>query len=131
MHPREHDGRLDGLGDVVDGAQVQALLLVRDRVHGGHEDHRQVARGGIGTQALEHGIAVHLRHHDVEQHEVGPGLARRDPQGADPGVGDPHAEMRREHLAQHREVLRRVVDDEDGAVDPFVALRQVKGQGRL
>jgi hypothetical protein len=48
VHAGHHDGRVDRLGDVVDGAHVQAGLLVVGRAHGGEEDHRDVAGLGVG-----------------------------------------------------------------------------------
>ena len=73
--PRLQEHRVERLGQVVLGAELDAahhaVHLVQRR---DHED-RDVAQRGIGLEPLEHGIAVQVRHHDVEQHEVDGGAA--------------------------------------------------------
>jgi hypothetical protein len=115
-HPGEHDGRLERLGDVVDGAQSEAPLLVARGIHGGDEDHGNVAGKRIDAQVLEHLEAIHARHHDVEQDQVGSGLAGGDLQGARAGVGSQDAASRLQQFAKNGQVLRVVVDNEDGRV---------------
>ena len=83
------------------------------RLAGGDHDDRQVGGGGIGPQPPAHLVAVHPRHEDVEQDEVGPLLppcgqrllARcRRHDGVALGV---------EHGLQQPDVGRRVVDHQD------------------
>lgn len=92
--PGDEHGRLDRLGDEVGGAFADAALLLLGVVHGGDENHRDVAGGRVVLQFGENLVAVHLRHHHVEQDEVGRWLGSRDLQGAPPGIGCPHAEGR-------------------------------------
>ena len=68
---------MERLGDVVVGAQVQALGLVRGGALGGQQDDRY----GPGGAQLAHDLdAVQVGHHDVQQHHVRAvflGLAQR------------------------------------------------------
>ena len=73
--------RLERLGDVVHRAQLQALDLVLGVGEGGEVDDGDVAQGGVGLQAAADLKAVHVRHHDVQEDQGGPGLLG-DGQGA-------------------------------------------------
>ena len=68
QHQLAHRPRL---GDVVVGAFREPLLLVRRGGLGGEHDDRDAAREEVPAQLTAGFVAVHLRHHDVEQHEVG------------------------------------------------------------
>ena len=64
---------MERLGDVVVGAEVEALGLVGGRALGGQQDHRH--RPPLAQ--LAHDLdAVEVRHHDVEQDDVRPDLLR-------------------------------------------------------
>ena len=67
---RFEQSRLERLGQVILRAHPDAahdrVQLAQSRNH----DDRNVAQGFIGLEALEHFVAIHFRHHDVEQHEV-------------------------------------------------------------
>ena len=66
-HPRQHLHWIEGLGDVVVRAHVQAQHLVGVLTLGGQQDHGDVA----GLSQLGHsGQAVHDRHHDVHEDQV-------------------------------------------------------------
>jgi len=71
LHARQQDRRADGLGDVIDRAQREAFALVFSIHTRGEKNHRDVASGIVGLELATHLIAVHVRHHDVEQHQVG------------------------------------------------------------
>ena len=76
LDARAQRRRAERLRQARGGARSEQLrALGRARLRRDHE-HRQVARGGIGAQRLEHGRAVAARHHPVEDQEVGRGLAR-------------------------------------------------------
>ena len=47
-----------------------ARATALDLVDGGDHDDRDRPQRGVRPQALEHLEAVHLRHHDVEEHEI-------------------------------------------------------------
>ena len=67
---RFEQSRLERLGQVILRAHPDAahdrVQLAQSRNH----DDRNVAQGFIGLEALKHFVAIHFRHHDVEQHEV-------------------------------------------------------------
>ena len=77
---RAHAGHqrrlLERLGEIV----VAACFETNDDVArvglGGHQNDRHEAQRGVLLELLEHRDAVELRHHDVEQDEVGLELAR-------------------------------------------------------
>ena len=56
--------------DVVDGADIEALLLVDLLGLGGEEDDGNVARDGNVLKSPADFIAVHAGHHHVEQNEI-------------------------------------------------------------
>ena len=73
-HARQHLLEVEGLGDVVVGAGVEALHLVAPAVARGEHQHRHGAPGA--PPGFQHRDAVHLRQADVEDHRViGLGLA--------------------------------------------------------
>ena len=75
---REQLLRVDRLRQVVPRARLEAALAVALHRLRGHRDDRQVLAAGELAD-LAHGLqAVHLRHHDVHQHDVDVGLALHD-----------------------------------------------------
>ncbi len=78
--PRLEQHRIEGLGQVVLGAELDAAEHAVELVEGRDHDHRQVAKRGVGLDLPEHAIAVELRHHDVEQDEIDR-LLGQHPQG--------------------------------------------------
>ena len=74
---------------VVVTAVLESLDPVLDRIAGAEHDHRQ--GGARGAQFLDHGEAVHLRQHDVDDRQVAVFMARleeavRPVGGVDRGV---------------------------------------------
>jgi hypothetical protein len=110
----QQDGRPQRLGDVVGGPQREAVLLVLVVDPGGDEDHRDVAGRLVGLQALDDFVAVHLRHHHVEQDQVGAGLGGGDLQRDGAGFGGEHPEVPLQHAADALQVDPRVVHHQDG-----------------
>ena len=68
---------LERLGEIVVAAGLEAMDDVARVGFGGHEDDRDEAKRCIPLELLQHRDAVELRHHDVEQDEIGLELARR------------------------------------------------------
>jgi len=99
--------------DIVDGADVEAFLLVQFVGLGGEEDDGNVARGGIVLQSPADLIAVHAGHHHVEQDEIGLLGGSGDCQGLFAVGGHLGAERVLQHPGNDRNVGRRVVDDQD------------------
>lgn len=69
-HACQHLGVMERLGDVVDAADLEPPRFLAGIVHVGNEDHGDVAQPGIPFDMLADGIAVHIRHHDVEQYQI-------------------------------------------------------------
>ncbi len=63
-------GRVDRLGDVGGGAGVDAALALAGLDLGGDGDDRQVLRAGQLAHRSHRRVAIHDRHHDVDQHDV-------------------------------------------------------------
>ena len=74
--PRDQLARREGLGDVVVGAHLEAEDLVPLFHAAGDHDHGNAAGLGILLEPPTDLPAVELRHHDVEQDDVGLVLAR-------------------------------------------------------
>jgi hypothetical protein len=68
---------------------------------------------GIRLEAAHHLDAVELRHHDVEEHEVGRGLPDAGQRLLAVAGDDDVVPVRRQPPREHVPVLSRVVDDED------------------
>ena len=67
-HPRQHLLDVEGLGDIVVGAGVDARHLVAPAVARGQDQHRHLAP--VAAPVLEHADAVHLRQADIEHDGV-------------------------------------------------------------
>ena len=113
-HACQHHRRTQRLGDVVHRPQRQAALFFFGGVERGDADHRDVARQRVVAQAPHHLVAVHARHHQVEQDQVGPRVGGRQPQRRRARVGGAHRVLAHQQLAQNREVLGHIVDNEHG-----------------
>ena len=74
----------------IDRPHGQAALLVFRPDLGSQENDRDAAGRRIGPQALENLIAVHVRHHDVEQDEVGMRQELGQAQGGRAILGNPY-----------------------------------------
>ena len=116
MHARQHDGRLERLGQVVDGTQHEAMLFVVGTAHRRGDDHRDVPRLIVEAQLLEHFEAAHARHHDVQQDEIRQRCLPRQLQRARPRIRSADLVAIAQQLAEQRQVLGVVVDDEDGGL---------------
>ena len=61
---------VDRLGDIIGRAGVEAFLAVALHRLGGDRDQRQVGQRRLLADLLHRLVAVHLRHHDVDQGDV-------------------------------------------------------------
>src|ERR1700674_3947800 len=108
------------LADEIVGAHFQAEQLVDLLVLGGEEDHRQV---GLLAQAAEQLHAVHARHLDVEDGEVGRvGLEAVERRGA-VGVGEDAVAFRLERDRYRGEDVAVVIPESDGGHEISWSLR--------
>jgi hypothetical protein len=62
--------QLDRLGEIVVGAGGEAALLVFLHRLGRDGDDGQLLPARVLADLAHRGVAVHLRHHDVHQHQV-------------------------------------------------------------
>jgi hypothetical protein len=141
--------RFDGLGDVVGGAGLEALLAVALHRLGGQGDDREVGEARVLADLAGGLVAVHLGHHDVHQDDVDVRVLAEglDALAAVLGVDDRHA-VPLEHTRDGENVANVVVDDQHalaaehrvGVVDLAqhlllgrgqVGLHAVEEQGRL
>ena len=111
-YPRQYHRRTYRLGDVVGRTQRQSVFFVGIGAHGGDKDHRQVLGQRIGAQPGQHLKAVQVRHHDVEQYQIGLRLQRCQFQRTRAGVGRTHRIAVLQQLSQHGQVLRAVIDNQ-------------------
>ncbi len=103
---------VEGLGDVVGGADPKALELVLYLVDDGDEDHRDALAPGRGLDASADLVAVHLRHQDVEQDEIRGRLALDLLQRLGARARDLDAEFVLQRLKQGVQVLRAIIDQQ-------------------
>ncbi len=69
-HPQLHDRRIEGLDDIVGGLQRKPPFLVVVVVKSCHEDDRDFLGALVTLEHGDHLIAVHARHHDIQQDNV-------------------------------------------------------------
>ena len=67
---RQQKVEIDRLGDVVGRAGLEALLAIALHRLGGHRDQRNVGDRRPAADLAHRLVAVHLRHHDVDQRDV-------------------------------------------------------------
>src|SRR5919106_817245 len=110
---REQMQAIDGLGQVVPGARLDALLAVALHRLRRHRDDRQGAAPRQLPDLLDGLDAVHLRHHDVHQHDVDLDVALDllDRVAAVVRRDDLHS-LLIEHRGEREDVAHVVVDDE-------------------
>ena len=70
LHPGHHLHHAEGLGDVVVGAQIQTLYLVKFRAPGGGHNHGNVPVPLVGAQPLQNRHAVLSGQHHVQNHQL-------------------------------------------------------------
>ena len=70
-HPHAQLGAIHGLGEKVLGAGAQPEHPGVAIVQGGDHDDGNVLGGEVALDLARHLVAVHARHHDVEQDQVG------------------------------------------------------------
>ena len=68
---RQHNGGTDRFDDVINAAQSEAFRFVVGVGACGDEDHRNVAGAPFGLEQTANLIAIHVRHQDIEQDQVG------------------------------------------------------------
>ena len=113
FHARDQGGLIERLGQVFVGTRLKAgdnVLGVGLRCHQDNGDEGQL---GVSLDALAHFDSVDLRHHDVEQDEVGMMVARRGDRFFAVGRLQKLIAMRPQPRAQDVAVGLVVVDDQN------------------
>ena len=109
-NPRDQFRHAEGLGHVIVRAQFQADDFIGFLDSGGQHDHRRAALFAKVAHEFE---AVHLRHHDVQQHQIGL-LVAGDKQRLAPVVGGDGAKaIFAEIIGDHALHTDFVIDDQD------------------
>src|SRR5262249_3031037 len=84
-----------------------------DLVDGGNHDHGDVPQLLVRLHGREHLVAVHVRHHDVEQHEIEPpGVEQVQSLTGVGGRGDVEIALACQPSAQRESIVLDIVDDE-------------------
>jgi len=113
-HAGQQLARIEGFGQVVVGAQLEADDLVDVLAPRGQHEDRQRGCLRRGAQPPAHLETVHPRQHHVEQHHVEAAAAQRG-QAALPVADDRHVDLvAAEVLGHHRGQARIVLDQERG-----------------
>ncbi len=111
-YARPHDRRAHRLRHVIDGAELEAAGLVFGAVHRGDEHDGYVVAVLRRAKAPQHLVAVHARHHDVEQDQIRVRNAARELERARARYRDLHAEFPVKNLPERGQILGRVIDDQ-------------------
>ena len=105
------DADIERFGDVVNRAQCQPGCLGGGFAECGDEDHRHATQCRCCLQMAESLVAVHFRHHDIEQDQVRWRLlCQLQRFGA--GVGELHFVIVGQRFAEQRDVGEHVVNDQ-------------------
>ena len=114
-HSCTHDRGVDRLGDEIRRAEFETVRLVFGRIAAGDEDDRDRCGGGVGLELLQHLVAVHVGHHDVEQHDVGR-RGQADGQRLLAAGGHQHLMVAAERLMQRLDVQRLIIDQQHASL---------------
>ena len=115
-HAQQQLEPIDGFGEEVVGARLEPQVLLLLLGQRRHQQHRQERLASPLLDLLADVIAVHSRHHHVEEHEIHL-LCLEQVQRRRSVRRFQHAVLAAEHRAQQRPVVILVVDDQDrGAV---------------
>ena len=109
----QNDGGSNRLVNEVDRTQFKTQFLIRRFHLCGQKNDRRAGRGRISLQAPAYFIAIHLRHHDVEQYQIRHrcGCQR---QALHAVVGQLHPVMFAEQLVEQTQVGWRVINHQNG-----------------
>ena len=104
---------IHGLGQEVVGPGLEPADPLLRGIEGGHHHHGQDPRGGVVADLATHLVPAHLRHHHVQEHQVGRFLLHLE-ERLGPRGGRCHGiALRLEQVGQQLDVLGQIVDDQD------------------
>src|SRR3974377_763479 len=109
---RCYDRRRKRFMDVVDGADFEPTSLVANFGFSGKENDWYVPRSLVGLQKAASLVTVHLRHHHIEQNQIGKGLGLRQLQSLRSVRCDADLVAIFQDGMNHLNIFRVVVDQE-------------------
>jgi hypothetical protein len=112
VDPRAQQHGIDGLRQVILGAELDAAHDARRVFERRRDDDRQVAQLQVADHPLEHFEAVHFRHLHVEQHEV-EALAVQHLQRDSPVLGGSHRMSLQLEVPREQQAIDLVVVDDE------------------
>ena len=119
---RQQKVEIDRLGDVVGSAGLEAFLAIALHRLGGDRDQRNVGDRRPAAYLAHRLVAVHLRHHDVDQRHVDIWYLLEDGDAVPAPLGMQHLDVvGLQHAGQRIDVADVVIDDQ------HLGARQVGG----
>ena len=110
---RAHLFNIERFGDVVGAADFEALDLFLHGIDHRDEDHGNAVTGRRRLDLPANLVAVHARHHDVEQYQIGRRVAIYRAHGTSARTGDADVVSVLQRTEQGVDVLRDVVDNHE------------------
>ena len=132
-HPQQREQQLDidRLGDIVGRAGIEALLPVALHRLGGHRDQRQIGKLRPLADLLHGLVAVHFRHHDVDQRDIDARRLLEDEDAVLSPLGVEHLHIVALQNARQREDVADVVIDDEHLGAGELRNRRRRGARRL
>lgn len=109
---RLHDGRVERLGNVIDGPQGKPFFLVLGVVDRGNNDDRNTPGRAGFFQLFQDDKTGHVRENDVQQNQVGSAFVR-DLERPFARFGDEYRIVLLEDMVQNVDVRSDVFDNQD------------------
>ena len=113
-HPGADLVNVERLADVIGGAQVETLDLLLYSAHHGHKDDRNAVAHRRSLDPATDFVAIHLRHDDVEQDQIGRRRSQRQVEGFGPAGRHFDAIVVLKRAEQFMNVGRDIVHHQQG-----------------
>ena len=113
FHAVAHDKGVEGAADIVRNAHGVCLLNGLTGLIGRDHDDRDLVDPPEAVHLLQHLKAVHLRHIDVQQHQIHRQLLFHQPDSLPPILSLNIAILLPQDLHQHHAIQFRIVNDQD------------------
>ena len=123
LHPCQNNGRAHRLHDVIDGTEFQPFFLVGDVGLGRQENDRNLPGHRVTLQTTTNLVTIQVRHHDVQQDQVGRFCPLGNLQGLFAIIGDLHPIDILEDEAEQGQAFQRIIHHENGRLRKQQAIR--------